>query len=248
MMRKGFTLLLLMALTVVRAASADLFEFNGVLVTAGRTQLSLANLATGEVRWVKVGGKFSGYDVLNYDAAQNSVSLQRPGGPVVNVRLKDAVLLVAPAGSPWNQPSNEQRAAIVDNLRQLAAAASLYYATTGADAATLDDLVGPGKPLEQIVSAAGESYANLVLRRDAPALALTTPDGTTINSNGTSIAADGSTITPDGGRISPDGTRYAPDGTVAIDPNPGAAGPFIPPNASPVTARALLAVGWKYRQ
>ena len=86
-----------------------------------------------------------------------------------------------------------------------------------------------------------------MLRRDAPTLALTTPDGTRITSDGTSTAADGSAITADGSRVMADGTRYAPDGSVVLDSNPGASGPFIPPNATPTTAQALLAAGWKYR-
>ncbi len=247
-MRKYFPLLPLLALAVARAAPADSIELNGVLVSGGRTQVSLANLATGEARWVKVGSKFSGYTVLGYDSAANTATLARDGQPAVGVRLKDAVLLVAPSAPPWSQPTNEQRAAVAENLRQLAAAATQFFAATGADTATLDDLVGPGKLLAALTSAAGESYAALVLRRDTPTLALTTPDGTRITSDGTSTAADGSTITTDGGRIATDGTAYAPDGTLRVTSSTDVAvGPFIPSNASPTTARALLAAGWKYR-
>ncbi len=247
-MRKICLFLPLLALAVARAAPEGSLEFNGVLVSGGRVQLALANPATGEARWVKVGGKFSGYTLLGYDSAANTATLARDGRPALALRLKDALLVVAPPAPSWVQPTNEQRGAIAENLRQLAAAAAQYFTATGADTATLEELVGPGKPLAALTPAAGESYGDLVLRRDTPALALTTPDGTRITSDGISTAADGSTITPDGGRVASDGTAYAPDGTLrGAGDTGGAAGPFIPPSASPTTARALLAAGWKYR-
>ena len=247
-MRKFLRLLPLLAFAAARAAPADGLELNGVLVSGGRTQVALLNPATGEARWVRVGGKFSGHTVLGYDAATNTATLARDGQPALALRLRDAVLLVAPPAPPWAQPSNEQRAAIVENLRRLAAAAARHHADTGLGTVTFAELLAADPELATPTPAAGESYADLVLRSDTPALAITTPDGTRITSDGTSTAADGSAITPDGGRVAPDGTAYAADGSPLGGNTAGTAtGPFIPLAASPTTARALLAAGWRYR-
>ena len=249
-MKTRSTLLLLALFTSValRAAFGDELEFTGVMIDGTRTRIGLVDSSTGTAGWVRVGGSFLGYTVSAYDPVKETVTLTRDDRPPLAIRLKDAILLLSPPPSPWAQPSNAQRAAVAENLRQLAAAAAQFYSETGADAATLGDLVGPGKPLEQLESVAGESYTNIVMRRDTPGVAVTTPDGTRISSDGTSTAADGSTITPDGGRIAADGTAYAPDGTLLTGNTVGSAsGPYIPPTASTTTARALLAAGWRYR-
>jgi hypothetical protein len=45
---------------------AESFEFDGVVVTGGKTTVSLVNLTTGDANWVAVGGKFDGYTVSKY--------------------------------------------------------------------------------------------------------------------------------------------------------------------------------------
>lgn len=248
--RPTLPLLLLLPWGVLAAAPADEVEWNGVLIAGGQTQVSLLDLRTGAAQWVPVGGEFAGYVISAYDPVQDSLALNRQGRPAAGLRLKNAVILVAAPQAPWSQPSNEQRAAVVENLRLLAAAAQQHFAETGLDTATVNDLVGPGLLLPSLDPAAGESYAGLVLRRDTPAVSLTTPDGTTISSAGTSTAADGSVILPDGGRVTTAGTHLAPDGSIVSSSSGGGAvvnGPFIPPSASPVTAAALEAAGWHYR-
>ncbi len=247
--RPTLPLLLLLPWGVLSAAPADEVEWNGVLIAGGQTQVSLLDLRTGAAQWVVVGGEFAGYVVSAYDPVQDSLALTRQGRPAAGLRLKNAVIQVAAPQAPWSQPSNEQRAAVVENLRLLAAAAQQHFAETGLDTATVNDLVGPGLLLPALTPVAGESYAGLVLRRDTPAVSLTTPDGTTISSAGTSTAADGSVILPDGGRVTTAGTHLAPDGSIVGSNTGGAAttGPFIPPSASPVTAAALEAAGWHYR-
>jgi hypothetical protein len=79
----------------------------------------------------------------------------------------------------------------------------------------------------------------VVLRRDLPNISITTPDGTRITSDGTSTASDGARILADGSRVTAAGA------VISTNPDPG--GPYIPPNATPLTAAALHAVGWKFR-
>jgi hypothetical protein len=246
---RAFLGLLLLPVGALPAASGAGFEFDGVVVDGGHTRVALLDLRTGAAGWVRVGGKFAGYLVAAYDAAQDTVTLTREGEPAVGVQLKTAVILVAPPLPVWRQPSNEQRAAVAENLRQLATAAAQYFSDTGATAATLDELVGPGKLLEQLVPATGESYLGIVLQRDTPTVSIITPDGTSITSDGASIASDGSRILADGGRVTSDGTHLAPDGSVVVSNPPAVAtrGPYIPPNATPQLATALEAAGWSFR-
>jgi hypothetical protein len=228
------------------ATPADDLEFDGVLVCDGRTQLALLDRMTGLAKWVTVGGKFEGFVVGAYDPAKDTVSLTRVGAPPISIRLKDAIILVTTPASPWLQPTNAERAAVAANLQQLAAAAAQYLTDTGIPATSLDELVGPGKLLPQLTPVAGESYNSVDLGGGTANFGVTMSDGTHIAADGTSIASDGSRILADGGRITTNGTRLAPDGTV-VSTNPNLTGPFIPTTASPVTASALEAVGWKYR-
>ncbi|MEI6861490.1 MAG: hypothetical protein WCL04_04480 [Verrucomicrobiota bacterium] len=250
-MKSSVPLLLALLLPVgaLWAALADDVEFNGVVVIGDRVKVSLIDAQSGAAGWVRVGGSFAGFVVAAYDPVKETVTLTHDGQPMRRIQLKEAVILLARPSPPWMQPSNEQRATVAENLRQLAGAAAQFYAATGADTATLDDLVGPGKPIEQLASVAGENYAGIVVRRDLPSLNLTTSDGTRISSDGTSTAADGSTITADGGRIATDGTAYAPDGKVidTVNPSDPVVGPFIPPNTIPQVAETLQAMGWKFR-
>ncbi|MBL9216108.1 MAG: hypothetical protein JNG83_11575 [Opitutaceae bacterium] len=54
-----------------------------------------------------------------------------------------------------------QEKAVLNNLRQLAAAADQYYLENGVDQATYDQLVGPDKYIRTIQAVAGEDYRNL---------------------------------------------------------------------------------------
>ncbi len=241
-------LLLLLPAGVLCAAMGDDLEFNGVLIDDSRTQVSLLDLQTGVARWVPVGGSFAGYTVTAYNPAKETIALSRIGLAIgLNLRLKNAIILVVPPPTPWPQPSNPQRAAVAENLRLLAAAAQQYLADTGADSVSTEDLVGPGKIIPELTPAAGESYQGMVLTNDLSNLHITTADGTTVSSDGTGLAPDGSQILADGGRVTTDGTHLAPDGAVIGRSTPGTSGPFIPPNASSQLAAALSSVGWKFR-
>jgi type IV pilus assembly protein PilA len=60
-----------------------------------------------------------------------------------------------------------QEKTVLNNLRQLSAAADHYYLENGAITATYDDLVGPNKYIRSIQTVAGEDYRTLVFRQGA---------------------------------------------------------------------------------
>jgi type IV pilus assembly protein PilA len=60
---------------------------------------------------------------------------------------------------------SSQQKAVLNNLRQLAAAADQYYLEQGVTTATYDDLVGPDKYVKRIVPVAGEDYRSLEFRQ-----------------------------------------------------------------------------------
>lgn len=57
--------------------------------------------------------------------------------------------------------TSSQEKAILNNLRQLAAAADQYYLENGVQAATFNDLVGPTRYVKAIQSVAGENYRQI---------------------------------------------------------------------------------------
>ncbi len=69
-----------------------------------------------------------------------------------------------------------QEKAVLNNLRQLEAAAEQYYIETNARTATYDDLVGPTRYLKVINPVVGEDYRTLRFVRGQP-LRLALPDG-----------------------------------------------------------------------
>lgn len=61
-----------------------------------------------------------------------------------------------------------QKRAIVNNLRQIAAAADQYFLENGVAEVQLADLVGPGKFISALISIDGESYDGLVVKQGKP--------------------------------------------------------------------------------
>jgi type IV pilus assembly protein PilA len=81
-----------------------------------------------------------------------------------------SVGLVAAMAIPAFQKvrATSQEKAILNNLRQLAAAADQYYLEYGVDTVTYDKLVGPDKYIRQITPIAGEDYRRLNFKSGMP--------------------------------------------------------------------------------
>lgn len=74
--------------------------------------------------------------------------------------------------------SRPRQKTILENLRQLAAAADQFYLEYGKDSATWDDLVGPEKFIREVISLEGETYPKTFKQREA--LVAVRPNGKNI--------------------------------------------------------------------
>ena len=164
----GYFLLLAFASAALAAEPA--IEFSGVLGSGHDTKVSLTNKATGQSRWVAVGEHFEDYVVSAYDANAEAVVLTKDGQQF-RLRIKSAKVKEGAV-----EPSPEIKKAILNNLRQLAAAADQYYLENGKNKATLDELVGETKYVRKLVPVDGEDYRQIEFAQ-GKALRVTTQSG-----------------------------------------------------------------------
>ncbi len=163
-------LLLFFALTLALRATPPP-EFVGVLSLDGASQFCLADPTTRATCWLKLGTTFHGFTLISYDAPTESLILSRD---------TEELRLTLPHASvkPDHRLSAEATAAIRSNLHALAIAAERHFLAHKSRYLTLDDLVGPGKPLAQIVAVAGEDYRGLsFMKGESGDLRITTPTG-----------------------------------------------------------------------
>jgi type IV pilus assembly protein PilA len=74
--------------------------------------------------------------------------------------------MAIPAFQKVRQSSQEK--AIMNNLRQLAAASDQYYLETGKTTTTYDEIVGPTKYVKHVNAVAGENYREIVFIQNTP--------------------------------------------------------------------------------
>lgn len=72
--------------------------------------------------------------------------------------------------------ASSQEKAVLNNLRQIAAAADQYYLENNVDTVELDKLVGPDGYIKALTPVAGEDYGELILQSGEP-LIVYLPDG-----------------------------------------------------------------------
>lgn len=154
-MKRGLFLVMLGLICFGTAFSAENgtgLEFSGVLGGGKDLRVALTNKASGTTQWVAVGSSFSGYIVLSYDANADVLVLTK-GGQTFRLALKQGKTTKAEA-----KPSPEVERAILNNLRQLAAAADQYYLENGKATASYDELVGETKYVKSLTPLNGENY------------------------------------------------------------------------------------------
>jgi len=149
-------------------------EFVGVMGSGKDVRVSLSSAATGASQWIMVGREFAGYTVSAYDAPSETVVLVKDGRET-RLRLKPGKTKAGAA-----EPPESIRKAVLNNLRQLSAAADQFYLENGKTRTTYDELVGETKYVKRIVAADGESYRQLVFEQGRP-LAVTTASGYSIS-------------------------------------------------------------------
>ena len=62
----------------VVAAESEL-EFAGVIVSSGKTLVSVRDTATGTATWVEVGQRYKGFTISGYDTKESKLVLTRNG-------------------------------------------------------------------------------------------------------------------------------------------------------------------------
>jgi type IV pilus assembly protein PilA len=99
--------------------------------------------------------------ILTLSHSNQSAKSTLAAAPVVVVGLVAAMAI--PAFQKVRAES--QHKAVLNNLRQLAAAADQFYLENGKTEATLADLVGPDKYIKVLTPVAGENYSTVVLKQ-----------------------------------------------------------------------------------
>ena len=170
--------LLFVVLMTAGLSAQPAIEFTGVLAAGSETKVALVDKSTGASRWVKLGQEFAGYVVKNYEAGGEVVVLTK-GGAQFRLTLKSSSKVKAGSSA---DPSPEIKRAILNNLRQLAAAADQYYLENGKSTTTLAEIVGPTKYVKQLNVVDGENYGQLIFAQGKP-LVVTTAGGYTTTYN-----------------------------------------------------------------
>ena len=170
--------LFLFSASALFAAPAEDIEFSAVLVLPGKTSVRLALRSGGSAAWIPVGQSFEGYVISVYDAKGETVVLTE-GGVTTRVHLNTAKIQ---EGKPPLDPAvvAQQKKAIMNNLRQIGAAADQYYLEHGTNHATIADLVGEGKYIRELKSVDGEDYGQLTLTQGNMSFSVTTAGGVTV--------------------------------------------------------------------
>lgn len=138
--------------TAYAAETGTGLEFSGVLGGGKDLRVALTNKASGTTQWVAVGSRFLGYTVSSYDANADVLVLTK-GGRTFRLPLKQGKTMKAEG-----KPSPEVERAILNNLRQLAAAADQYYLENGKATTSYDELVGETKYVKSLTPIKGENY------------------------------------------------------------------------------------------
>jgi hypothetical protein len=167
-------LLSLLSAAVRVAAAEERLEFAGVLVLPKQTTVRLVDKSSGVSAWIPLGQAFEGYVVTAYEAKEETVVLAKDG-TTLRIRL-DAGKVKEGGPEPTPAVTPQQQRAILNHLRQIAAAADQYYLENGANHVTLAELVGPDKYIKEIVPVAGEDYSQIDLKQGKP-LTIALPGG-----------------------------------------------------------------------
>ncbi len=145
---------LALAATGLRGAEAGI-EFFGFFRDDQGLVFGLRDKANGGTKWISAGQEYAGYTARSLDEKTGVLVVTKDK---LDYRLP---LIVAPIKQVASEPPPELKRKVMNNLRQLAAAADQFYLENGVDKATYDELVGPTKYVKDIKPADGEEYRGL---------------------------------------------------------------------------------------
>lgn len=157
----------------VRGADAGI-EFTGWVKDDRGLLLALKGTRSGNTKWVGVGQEFEDCKVSRLDE-KTEVLVVTKGGVEYQLPLLRSKVQLKEA-----EPPPEIKKRVLNNLRQLAAAADQFYLENGKNRATFDDLVGPTKYVKAVNPVDGEDYTALTFSHGKP-IQVTTSQGYTIS-------------------------------------------------------------------
>lgn len=157
--RTACAVLGLLVVATFLGAAEPAIDFIGVMNDGGAVRVALNSRGTGNTSWLKLGQTFDGYTVIRYEASTDTVVVQKDGTEFP-LHLASAKVR---AGQGEIPPEVKQR--VLNNLRQLSAAADQYFLEHGVSEVTYDRLVGPEKEkyIKAIVPVDGEDYRSIRL-------------------------------------------------------------------------------------
>lgn len=155
--------LLGLALPCPVRAQVDDLEIRGDAVSKEKTEVMLVQKSTGAGRWVAVGQTFAGYKVTAYDAKTGQLTLTKDNQTRI-LTLSKATVQAAQA----TPVTPEQQKSIMNNLRQLSAAADQYFLEQGVDKVDASKLIGPNAYIRELKPVAGESYTGFIIEQGKP--------------------------------------------------------------------------------
>ena len=133
-------------------------EFTGFFRDEKGLTFALRDKASGSSKLLLAGQEFSGYAVRSFDDKEGVLVVARDKVeyrlPLVRSNIKQVDL-------PPAEPPPEVKKKILNNLRQLSAAADQYFLENGVSQVNFDSLVGATKYVKRIIPVAGEKYQGM---------------------------------------------------------------------------------------
>lgn len=130
-------------------------EFTGFMRDDQGLVIALRDKATGNSKWVPLGREFAGYTALRLEEKEGILVVARDK---VEYRL---MLMLSKIKQVAAEPPPELKKKVLNNLRQLSAAADQFYLENGVSTTTYEKLVGPTNYVKGIKPADGENYQAL---------------------------------------------------------------------------------------
>ena len=156
--------LLGLALSSTARAQANDLELQGVTISQNKTEALLVQKSTGAGRWVAVGQTYAGHTLTSYDAQTGQLTLTTKDKKTLILTLKTSSVLMAKT----TPATPEDKKAILNNLRQLRAAADQYFLENGVNKVDAGKLIGPNAYIKALKSVAGETYTGFIIEQGKP--------------------------------------------------------------------------------
>ena len=93
------------------AAESEL-EFAGVIVSSGKTLVSVRDPATGTATWVEVGQRYKGFTISGYDSKESKLVLIKNGVTTTLPLTEDSKVKSAPLPKPAPMDATTQLATL----------------------------------------------------------------------------------------------------------------------------------------